>query len=728
MIELIISSSALILIVITLRYILKGKISLRLQYALWLVVLVRLLMPISMGDSRISIMNVVEHSALYESAKQTFSETQVPSDVIRNSEMTAEEARKVGTGTIHEIQGYSVESGSGHLHTYIFTDSLATVLARVLKTLWLSGVAIIGLCLIISNLILAGRLRRARKRIYLDNCVLPVFEVETLPTPCLFGIFFPVIYITPDVYEDETKLRHVLAHEESHYRHKDHIWSVLRSLCIVVHWYNPLIWLAAKLSRRDGELACDEATIKRIGEGERIEYGRTLVGLTCERRSPMDLLSCATTMTDGKAGIRERITLIAQKPKMLISALIALLLVITVAVGCTFTGADNVVEETDPGTVRPSEEGTEHEIVRPTEEGTEPGNAQLTEEEIELVNKALSPLLFDDNGEVVGVNPISHFFKCFYDRPEDINLAEFLRYFPSETVTDEKEFDEIKAHVNFPFGEEATLDRMPVPTHKITAKSVNEFLLKYTGITLDDLSGVGAEDVIYLAEYDSYYNFTSDFAAGTFNCTHGEREGDVLRLYDSDRILLTLRKQDDDYLIVSFQLLGESPDYGQGKADTGTKTGSTKQNTVEPPLLTRDMHVGIGVICDYADSERLIFHGYFGLFVYDLELGEVTFSADLEKAVGTTIIQGSEGAAVRVSADGNTIQLYFRPERGEPIMSYFIDANTGNFEYDYYTPLEDYFTPTDEMDSRFSFGDLIELTYTDGSTTWLIFENWPWAE
>ena len=123
------------------------------------------------------------------------------------------------------------------------------------------------------------------------------------------------------------------------------------------------------------------------------------------KRSPMDLLSCATTMTDGKAGIRERITLIAQKPKMLISALIALLLVITVAVGCTFTGADNVVEETDPGTVRPSEEGTEHEIVRPTEEGTEPGNAQLTEEEIELVNKALSPLLFDDNGEVVGVNP-----------------------------------------------------------------------------------------------------------------------------------------------------------------------------------------------------------------------------------------------------------------------------------------------------------------------------------
>ena len=68
-------------------------------------------------------------------------------------------------------------------------------------------------------------------------------------------------------------------------------------------------------------------------------YGRTLIGLTCEKCKPVDLLCCATTMTDGKKGIKERVTLIAKKPKMLLPALFALVLVAAVAVGCTFTGA-----------------------------------------------------------------------------------------------------------------------------------------------------------------------------------------------------------------------------------------------------------------------------------------------------------------------------------------------------------------------------------------------------
>jgi len=73
------------------------------------------------------------------------------------------------------------------------------------------------------------------------------------------------------------------------------------------------------------------------------------------------------------------------------------------------------------------------------------------------------------------------------------------------------------------------------------------------------------------------------------------------------------------------------------------------------------MSVGTGVISDYIDDERLIFHGYFGFFVYGLKAEKITFAADLEKAVGTTIIQGSEGVAVRVSTDGNIMQLYFYP-------------------------------------------------------------------
>jgi len=152
-----------------------------------------------------------------------------------------------------------------------------------------------------------------------------------------------------------------------------------------------------------------------------------------------------------------------------------------------------------------------------------------------------------------------------------------------------------------------------------------------------------------------------------------------------------------------------------------------RQAVLEPPLLAPDMSVGVGVFPDYADDELLIFHGYFGLFVYDLDAEKITFAADLEKAVGTRAIQGSEGAAVRVSLDGSTIQLFYYPEQGEPKMAFTIDSRTGNYTYGSYAPLSPCFSPA-EMFDRFSGATLGELTYTDGKKSWVIFENWDWAE
>ena len=137
--------------------------------------------------------------------------------------------------------------------------------------------------------------------------------------------------------EDQNRMQHVLEHEMTHYRHGDYIWALLRVGCLVLHWYNPLVWCAALLSRRDAELACDEATIKRLGEEERAAYGRTLIGLTCERRPAV--LITATTMTGSKRSIKERIKLIAQKPKMAVITLVVVVVLIITAIGWTFTGA-----------------------------------------------------------------------------------------------------------------------------------------------------------------------------------------------------------------------------------------------------------------------------------------------------------------------------------------------------------------------------------------------------
>jgi len=177
-----------------------------------------------------------------------------------------------------------------------------------------------------------------------------------------------------------------------------------------------------------------------------------------------------------------------------------------------------------------------------------------------------------------------------------------------------------------------------------------------------------------------------------------------------------------EYVSVS---LGERYLRNEDGVYTLSLSAGEQRAILEPPLLAPDMSVG--VIPDYADDELLIFHGYFGLFIYDLKAGKITFAADLQKAVGTTIIQGSEGAAVRVSADGNAMQLFYYPEQGEPKMAYTIDSHAGSYTYGEYAPIDPSFSPPDELYGRFSGPTLGELSYTDGQKSFLLFASWDWA-
>lgn len=113
------------------------------------------------------------------------------------------------------------------------------------------------------------------------------------------------------------------------------------------------------------------------------------------------------------------------------------------------------------------------------------------------------------------------------------------------------------------------------------------------------------------------------------------------------------------------------------------------------PISVTDLHledtIGVDILLDYEDDNIIVFHGYFGLFIYDLKKEQITFSSDLEKAVGSTFIQGSEGAAASVSADGKTVQLYFYPEAGKPEKAYYIDTDSLTYTYKDYVPMESVF-------------------------------------
>lgn len=140
-------------------------------------------------------------------------------------------------------------------------------LTPVLKAVWHTGMYVMAAWFLLTNLHFMLRLRRSRTPYPVEGCRYPVYLAEGLPSPCLFGLLHPAIYLTPAAAESPETLRHVLAHETTHARHGDPLWSLLRCVCLAVYWFDPLVWVAAVVSRRDCELACDEGALQRAGRG-----------------------------------------------------------------------------------------------------------------------------------------------------------------------------------------------------------------------------------------------------------------------------------------------------------------------------------------------------------------------------------------------------------------------------------------------------------------------------
>lgn len=331
MLEWIASSCALILAVLLLRRLLRGRIGPGLQYALWLLVLVRLLLPVSFGAARVSVQNLVRDADERAASQVVTYVNQTAPDPVPSEPAPAQSA------TAQPQHTQSAAAPQPQPEAQLTETARPVMLSDILRCAWYAGMSAMALWLIATNLAFRARLAKRARRIEYPGCKLPLYITEAVETPCLFGVLRPAIYITPEAASEPETLAHSVEHELTHYRHGDHIWALLRCLCLVLHWYDPLVWLAAALSRRDAELACDEATIRRLGEAERAAYGRTLIRISCERRAT--LLRTATTMNCGKRGLRERIALIAKRPKTAAYALVILILAAIAVTGCTFTGA-----------------------------------------------------------------------------------------------------------------------------------------------------------------------------------------------------------------------------------------------------------------------------------------------------------------------------------------------------------------------------------------------------
>lgn len=330
--EILLTSSALILALLVLRRIFRNRISCRVRYALWALVLVRLLVPVSLPAADFSVLSVSQPARTEVEAR--LEENDVYILPVREDPVSYASVVWPRWTDILPIEGHPVVSEDEKtVVTYAFT------LEEALDLTWKTGMGCMALWLILSNLRFRRMLQMRRVPLEFPDCKRPVYLVEEgLASPCLFGLFKPAIYLTPAALESRESLRHILAHEESHARQGDPLWSLLRGVCLTVYWFDPLVWLAARAAKEDCELSCDELALKALGEEERVPYGRTLLRLIPVKRFAGGMMLTATTMTSDKKRLTERVTRIAENRKMKRTALCALLTAAAVVCAVTFTG------------------------------------------------------------------------------------------------------------------------------------------------------------------------------------------------------------------------------------------------------------------------------------------------------------------------------------------------------------------------------------------------------
>ena len=338
MAEWFVSSAVLAALLIGAHYLLRGKISARLQYTLWLVLLVRLLLPLSVGKTALSVANLLPE-AEPTAVMQTEPAAAPPAQAASTPEPAAPAAPvQTPAQPVQRPASMPVQTETGSAEPEKSAQKPAVSVWKIFMLVWASGAALLGLWFLFCNLRYGRQLRAGVLRAIAPKEGRPAVRLtQTALSPCLFGLFPPAIYVTMDCAQDEQLLHHCAEHEYTHYLHRDHIWAVLRGVCLALHWFNPLVWWAAALSRTDAELFCDEDTVRRLGEDARADYGRSLIRMTCRER--VDPLSAATTMSGRGGQLKTRIISITKHPKTAIPVLILVLLLCAAAVGCTMTGA-----------------------------------------------------------------------------------------------------------------------------------------------------------------------------------------------------------------------------------------------------------------------------------------------------------------------------------------------------------------------------------------------------
>ena len=327
-------ASILILLVLVANWALRHKLSHGWRYALWLLVLVRLAWPYP-PPSPLSVFNLFTHDSEPAIPASTAASAQQSSGRIIPPPKGAVEVSSLpgqrkdapqiaGGGAILHPENISPETTPAAATPRSFPTALLLLQA------WLAGVLILGGRIVWEAVKIGSSIRRLRPTtdpVVLDlledckvlmNVTIPMVVIESarVQSPMLHGFLRPRLLLPEGLMTrlSPEQLRHVFLHELAHVRRCDILVNWLATWLQILHWFNPLVWLAFWCMRNERELTADRLALSSVEEDERLEYGETLLMLVQFFRARRYLPSLAGIL-EVKGQIESRIVEIANFEK-----------------------------------------------------------------------------------------------------------------------------------------------------------------------------------------------------------------------------------------------------------------------------------------------------------------------------------------------------------------------------------------------------------------------------
>ena len=387
-------SAILFLIIILFRAIAKKHASPAMLYAVWFILIARLLIPVTVGGISLIVIPA------QPSAAQSQHPVLPPSaEDITEIEQNFDQAPYSPAGEPLPDERYDAGETETYFAAADSTPSIAAVdfdWVTLLIALWIAGMTLLLLNVVIVFERLNRRLRiapalperwqetaqRIKRELGVREDVRFVM-LASFASPALSASLRPTVVLPMELVwqEDEAAIEFALRHELMHVKRRDHFVCLLLTLLKAVYWFNPVVWLGSWLMRLDMETACDSMVVKELDDTVKKQYAATIIGMYAKPQ-PRFVLGMALGHTRRTAERRVRGLFMRSRSRRstVVAAvmLAAIMLVACFTTACQPVTAEPGIEVAAVGDVAP---------VSSNSYGTvEPVSAEVPDSEYTLTN------------------------------------------------------------------------------------------------------------------------------------------------------------------------------------------------------------------------------------------------------------------------------------------------------------------------------------------------------